>query len=213
MKKIVFALGIICAMPDLSNVCAKTYMEEKSAASATVRELSDKALQKVKEHNVLMPDVIDYFWQLLDQYFAIKSIAVLALKLYWKQMNDEQKKAFASQLQNMLARTYSSRFVDFKEATCNILSEREKTKRMTEVISSVEVANKSYKVIWTFDIKQKKIVDVSIDGVSILQSIVDVTQSSIAEKKLGGFLKDWADKYENLHQDDETQQQMNSISR
>ncbi|MBE6446969.1 MAG: ABC transporter substrate-binding protein [Alphaproteobacteria bacterium] len=204
MKKIFVALSVLFAVVSLNNdkqieVYGQQQATEMSRASYFVEELANKALAKVKEPNISMTQVVDYFWILLDEYFAIKSIAILSLKLYWKQMNAEQKEAFIKHLRNMLARTYSSKFVDFKNAQCQISGEREKTQRMKEVLSSIKITDKEYKVIWTYDSKQNKIVDVSVDGVSILQSLTDVTQSAIAKKKLSVFLAEWKQKYENLH--------------
>ncbi len=168
--------------------------KELEQSKETIRVLATKALNvvKTKDINKDFEVIFDEFLNLLNQYFAMNNIAILVLKKYWRQMKENDKKEFISNLSNMLSRTYSIQFANFKEAEFKVTGAKHKSKKQILVYSKASVPGKEpIQITWTIWNKTGKILDVNVGSVSIVFELSQGILAKVAESSLARFLKDF----------------------
>ncbi len=168
--------------------------KELYQSKETIRVLATNALNvvKTKDINKDFEVIFDEFLNLLNQYFAMNNIAILVLKKYWRQMKENDKKEFISNLSNMLSRTYSIQFANFKEAEFKVTGAKYKSKKQVLVYSKASVPGKEpIQITWTIWNKTGKILDVNVGSVSIVFELSQGILAKVAESGLARFLKDF----------------------
>ena len=162
-------LGLILALvvhPSISN--AEVSGEK---AETFISSLADQAIAAMTRPNVSKLDRIKRFKVLLNENFAVKTIARYVIGRYWKRATKSQQKEYLNLFQEMLALTYVNRFSEYagenlKVMKSSINSAKDVVVHSQIVKDGIPPVNVDWQVR-SKDNKTFKIVDIKVEGVSL----------------------------------------------
>lgn len=162
-------------------------------AKTFVTNLSNNALKIVKDEKTRL----EKFKSLVHENFAITSIAKFALGQSKNKISDEtQRKEFQDCFVHMLVRTYSDQFEEFKNASISITSAKPKGSTVY-VYSKVKTpSERDIEIVWI--VKNKKIQDIKVDGISMRQVQKEYISGRISELGWNKFIANFSSEYKNL---------------
>ena len=105
------AIGLIFTLAVQASPLNAEMSGEK--AEAFISGLADQAIEAMTMPDVSKSDRIKRFKVLLNENFAIKTIARYVIGRYWKRATKVQKEEYLSLFQEMLATTYVNRFAEY----------------------------------------------------------------------------------------------------
>lgn len=128
-------------------------------------------------------------------YFDERAMAVKVLGQNWRTATAQQKQDFINEFKQLAMRTYSSNLLDYADATvsygnASLLSKN----RIAQVDVSVKNSDgKVYPLMLTLINKknQWKIMDVSMEGLSVVTIYHDALAEEIAQKGLQGIIDEY----------------------
>ena len=140
-------------------------------AEAFISGLADQAIKAMTMPNVSKPDRVKRFKILLNENFAIKTIARYVIGRYWKRATKTQKEEYLSLFQEMLALSYVNRFSEYAGENLKVIKSSVSNSKDAMVHSQiVRDGTKPVNVDWQVRSKDNitfKIVDIKVEGVSL----------------------------------------------
>ena len=140
-------------------------------AEAFISGLADQAIQAMTMPNVSKPDRVKSFKILLNENFAIKTIARYVIGRYWKKATKNQKEEYLSLFQEMLAVSYVNRFSEYAGENLKVIKSSVSSSKVAIVHSQiVREGTQPVNVDWQVRSKDNiifKIVDIKVEGVSL----------------------------------------------
>lgn len=135
-----------------------------------VKEVVTKGITLFSDQETTPQIQRDSFRELLKESFDMNVVAKFSIGSYWRQMNEEQKKAYLNTFENYIVNIYSKQFSDykgqqfeFKNRTINIGAD--------VIVSSDLVVRSGDHIHVDWRVRNKsgefKIIDVVISGVSM----------------------------------------------
>ena len=140
-------------------------------AEAFISGLADQAIQAMTMPNVSKADRVKRFKVLLNENFAIKTIARYVIGRYWKKATKAQKEEYLSLFQEMLAISYVNRFSEYAGENLKVIKSTISSKKDAIVHSQI-VRDGTQPVTVDWQIRSRdnitfKIVDIKVEGVSL----------------------------------------------
>lgn len=125
-------------------------------------------------------------------YFNFERMTQLAVARYWRSASDQQKADLIREFKTQLIRTYSRTLLLYRNAASEILSEKMNDKGRVNV--KLEVNNEQGQATLLFLLMEKvqdqwKIIDVNVEGVSIVISARSRFAEGINKKGIDGFIQ------------------------
>ena len=170
----------------------------QKAAEEFIQSLGSTAIGVINRPKITTKEVQQEFRSLLQEKFALKSIARYSLGKNFRVLSEEEKKDFLECFEKMLARFFSSRFSEYKSAKLTVTGSRKKSSKQVLVDSKVVMPNKEdIRVVWSVYATDNglKVYDAIISDVSISNMQRSEFTSKISEKGLKRFLADFIGKY------------------
>ncbi|MBH89754.1 MAG: toluene tolerance protein [Magnetovibrio sp.] len=163
------AIGLIFTLAVQASPLNAEMSGEK--AEAFISGLADQAIEAMTMPDVSKSDRIKRFKVLLNENFAIKTIARYVIGRYWKRATKVQKEEYLSLFQEMLATTYVNRFAEYAGENLKVIKSTVSSDKDAIVHSQiVRDGTQPVNVDWQVRSKDNvifKIVDIKVEGVSL----------------------------------------------
>lgn len=189
MKKIVTIFGFLTFFMVFNQAQALQSpipMLEK-VSSDIIGELAKNKNRLKQNPSIVHNAVKRYFVPEVDVYGMARS--VLGRKA-WRRANKTQRKIFANEFTDLVIRTYSSPLSEYSDETVKFLPIRGGFQKRFVMVNSVIVRKSANNIPLSYSLINKrgkwKIYDVSIEGVSLLQSF----RSQFAQQLQTGSIDD-----------------------
>jgi phospholipid transport system substrate-binding protein len=143
-------------------------------AEAFIAGLADQAIDAMTMPNASQSDRIESFKVLLNENFAVKTIARYVIGRHWKKATKSQKEEYLNLFQELLAVTYANRFSEYAGENLNVVKSSVSSAKDTVVHSQiVREGTQPVSVHWhvrSSDNVTFKIIDIKVEGVSLGQT-------------------------------------------
>ena len=143
-------------------------------AEAFIAGLADQAIDAMTMPNASQSDRIESFKLLLNENFAVKTIARYVIGRHWKKATKSQKEEYLNLFQELLAVTYANRFSEYAGENLNVVKSSVSSAKDTVVHSQiVREGTQPVSVNWhvrSSDNVTFKIIDIKVEGVSLGQT-------------------------------------------
>ena len=160
-------------------------------AKKFVEVLADDAIRSLTVNDISKAERESRFRNLVIRNFAIKSIGKFALGRYWRKASDPVRKEYLRLFEDLMVATYAHRFNNYAGESLKITHAEVRGKSDVIIYSTmIRIdAIKPLKVawrVWGSKSGSYKIVDITVEGISMIQTQRSEFGSFI--KKNGGTL-------------------------
>jgi len=178
---------LILAVP-VSAAWANT---DAARAQKLIEDLTRQALTILKTEKGDIGARERKFRSVLTQYFAMQSISKRVAGHHWQDMSSPQRQEFQRLFGEWVLKTYSRRFGGYEGETIAVEKASAVGKDSVLVQTKLKGEKRNNKVDWRLVEESKgrlKIVDVSVDGISMLTAQKSEVASIIKNKGVDGLL-------------------------
>lgn len=146
-------------------------------AEQFIRNVADRGMNFLTNEDLTLQERKRKFRQILIDSFDINTIARFSLGRYWRKATPDQREEYLQLFKDMIIAVYSNRFDEYSGQQLKVKNSRPEGERdvlvSTEIISPGETSDVVVRWRIRYQDGQYKIIDVIIEGVSML-----VTQRS-----------------------------------
>jgi phospholipid transport system substrate-binding protein len=143
-------------------------------AEAFITGLADQAIETMTMPNVSKSERVKHFKVLLNENFAVKTIARYVIGRYWNRASQSEKEEYLNLFQEMLAINYVNRFSEYAGENLNVIKSSVSSSKDAVVHSQiVRDGTQPVSVDWQVRSKDNvtfKIIDIKVEGVSLGQT-------------------------------------------
>jgi phospholipid transport system substrate-binding protein len=160
-------------------------------AKKLIEDLTQQALQVLRTEKGDLAQREAKFRTILTNYFAMQSISRTVAGKHWQDMSPKQQAEFQKLFSEWVLKTYSRRFGGYNGEAIKIGDTSAVGRDSILVYTTVTGPNRDNKVAWRVrqdGREQNKIVDVSVDGVSMLVTQKSEIASIVKSKGVDGML-------------------------
>ena len=184
-----FVFSMILSMVVCFSDFSKADEEELSVSppSQFIQELGDTALMSLTVKDISRKAREKRVREILQKKFDIQTIARFALGTYWREATKSQRKEYMILFENMIVRTYTTRFEDYSSQKLKITGDIPSGKRDFLVFSQIlQEDGPPVNLEWRLRKKNDKlrIIDVVVEGISM--SITQRSDFSSVIQRGGG---------------------------
>jgi phospholipid transport system substrate-binding protein len=181
-----FALAIVAA--PASFAAANT---DPSQAKSLIKDLTQQAITILKTERGDLEQRESKFRTILSKYYAMQSISQTVAGQHWRDMSPKQQSEFQKLFSEWVLKTYSRRFGGYEGEGISVDDASAVGRDSILVQTTVSGPSRNNKVAWRVrqdGKEQNKIVDVSVDGVSMLVTQRSEIASIVKNKGVDGML-------------------------
>ena len=151
---------------------------------AVITTLADKALAEIKKNSAARPQMEANFKVLLETYFDVPSISRFVLARYWRVATEAERAEFTKLFEQLVVQSYAARFSEYSGETFKINNVVKNQPDPGDAIvhSTIQAAGQEpVRADWRLKATggHYRIVDVKIEGVSMVQTFRDEFASVI----------------------------------
>ena len=143
-------------------------------AEAFISGLAAQAIEAMTMSNVSQDERVSRFRVLLNENFAVKTIARYVIGRYWKRATASEKTEYIDLFQELLAVSYVNRFSEYAGENLNVVKSSVSSAKDAMVYSQiVREGTQPISVDWQVRSKDNvtfKIIDIKVEGVSLGQT-------------------------------------------
>ena len=186
MLPVLMAAVLICA-PGVA-VSANT---DGAQAKKLIEDLSKRALSVLKAEKGNLAQREAKFRTILGEYFAMSAISRTVAGQHWQEMSPDQRAEFQKLFSEWVLKTYSRRFGGYQGEKISVGDTSAVGRDSVLVQTTVSGPKRDNKVEWRVrqsGQESNKIVDVSVDGVSMLVTQRSEIASIVKNKGVGGMI-------------------------
>ena len=116
------------------------------------------------------------------------------LAKHWKTATDEQRDAFVTEFKQMLIRNYGKHLAEYSNATVTVIPDKLTEEKLYQTVSTkldTRIGSKPFQVDYVFRVTENssKVVDVRVEGMSILKTFRTAFAQEIAETSLDELIE------------------------
>ena len=116
------------------------------------------------------------------------------LAKHWKTATNEQRDAFVTEFKQMLIRNYGTHLVEYSNATVTVMPDKLTEEKLYQTVSTkldTRIGSKPFQVDYVFRVTENssKVVDVRVEGMSILKTFRTAFAQEIAETSLDELIE------------------------
>jgi phospholipid transport system substrate-binding protein len=165
------------------DIIAKTSVEVLAALKNDSREIKNNP-NKINElvDEIILP-ICDL--ERMGKYILAK---------HWKTATNEQRDAFVTEFKQMLIRNYGTHLVEYSNATVTVMPDKLTEEKLYQTVSTkldTRIGSKPFQVDYVFRVTENssKVVDVRVEGMSILKTFRTAFAQEIAETSLDELIE------------------------
>ena len=193
---------LLCILPWVS--CAESTTAAQVADPAVVMKVAiDDVLAQLKSHEALYKDNPQQLRVMVADtvlpYFNVARIAQLALAQHWRSTTAPQRDAYVREFQRYLIRTYTETLFIYRNAKPEMLGTHYNDKDNHKATLKLRATNEKGEPVILFlrlELKDDnwKVVDINVEGVSLVITTRGVFDEEIKKVGLDTFLINLAEK-------------------
>ncbi len=199
-------LGIvISALSLLLLLSCPTAAATEQRASDVVRVTVDGVLERLAAERQELERHPERIYALVNELvvprFDFVSMSRWVLGASWKQASEEQRQAFIEQFRNLLVRTYAKALLEYSDEEIKYLDTvTRENSRLVTVNTEMQSSGGGVPLNYRMHIAdgQWKVVDVSVDGISLISTYRGSFRSEIKKNGLDALIKRLAERNDNL---------------
>lgn len=166
---------------------------EQMGPHEVIEQTSEHVLSALKQEETEIKSNPNRINELVDQIILpicdVERMGKYILAKHWKTATDQQKATFVQEFQQMLIRTYGKHVVEYTNAEITVLPEKSSQEKLYQTVNTIlDTRNgvKPLQIDYVFRVADNaaKIVDVRVEGMSILKTFRTAFTKEIAETSL-----------------------------
>lgn len=180
-----------CITPLVVNAEDKSPQEiiEKTS-SAVLAALSSDA-EEIKDNPSKINELVN---EIILPICDLERMSKYILAKHWKSASDEQRKAFTSEFQQILIRNYGSHLAEYSDSKVTVLSNNVDEEKLYQTVSTkleTSIGSRPFQLDYIFRVTEEssKVVDVRVDGMSILKTFRTAFTQEIADTSLASLIE------------------------
>ncbi len=165
---------------------------DPAQAKSLITDLTQQAITILKTEKGDLEQRENKFRTILSKYFAMQSISRTVAGQHWREMSPKQQADFQKLFSEWVLKTYSRRFGGYEGEDISVDDASAVGHDSVLVHTTVKGPSRNNKVSWRVRQNGKernKIVDVSVDGVSMLVTQRSEIASIVKNKGVDGMLE------------------------
>ena len=189
LRSLLLTLALIAALvAPTSPAAADT---DAPRAKKLIEDLTQRALEVLKTEKGDLAQRESKFRTMLADYFAMQTISRTVAGKHWQEMSPQQRDEFQKLFSEWVLKTYARRFGGYQGETIAVNDASAVGRDSILVHTVVKGPSRGNKVDWRVRQsggEQNKIVDVSVDGVSMLVTQKSEIAAIVKNKGVDGML-------------------------
>jgi len=169
-------------------------------AEAFMRDLTENGITMIKKGEYTKEQREQEFRRIVRKGFALETIGKFVVGRYWQKMNEDQQREYQELFSEWLLKTYAGRLGGYNGQTLEVVKSMETDSRYKDVIVSTRVIrtdgqppiNADWRVRKFGD--EYKIIDVSIEGASMIGTQRKEFESVIQKVGVSGLIDNLRDR-------------------
>jgi phospholipid transport system substrate-binding protein len=164
---------------------------DPNQAKSLIQDLTQQAITILKTEKGDLEQRESKFRTMLLKYFAMQSISQTVAGQHWREMSAKQQSDFQKLFSEWVLKTYSRRFGGYEGENISVEDASAVGRDSVLVQTTVSGPSRNNKVAWRVrqdGKEQNKIVDVSVDGVSMLVTQRSEIAAIVKNKGVDGML-------------------------
>ena len=162
----------------------------ESSSTVFVKELADDALSALTNPDTPRDERVERFRKLFSERFAISTIGRFVLGRHWKNASKEEQDEYLGLFETLMVQKYVDRFEQYSGETLEILravADKETRATVQTRLIRPDASKPAVRMDWLIGTKEDvmKVVDVSVEGASMAQTLRADFASIIRQKGAG----------------------------
>jgi phospholipid transport system substrate-binding protein len=184
-------------------------------AEAIVRQTTDQVIDRLVAEKVQLKAHPERIYELIHElvipHFDFPSMAKWVLGKSWREASEQQRSAFVDEFQTLLVRTYAKALLEYSEEVIKFLpSEPNPQSNLIVVKTEVEQPGGTMPIPIHYRMHvsggEWKVVDVSVDGVSLVSTYRGSFASEIQKGGLDALIAKLAERNQKLTMSDQPEE-------
>ena len=178
-------------MPLLCSAEHKTHHQIVQETAEQVLDVLKHDEDAIRKNPNKINDLID---EIILPVCDLERMSKYILAKHWKTASDDQRTEFTNEFKQMLIRTYGKHMVEYSDAVITVLPEKNIEKKLYQTVNTeLDLKNGSepLQISYVFRTTEDsaKMVDVRVEGMSILKTFRTVFTYEIAETSLEALIE------------------------
>ncbi|NNC66790.1 MAG: ABC transporter substrate-binding protein [Gammaproteobacteria bacterium] len=195
LKKSVFIYTLItmmlCFIPWVVSAEDKTPHEIIEQTSTEVLAALKNDSSEIKSNPNKINELVE---EIILPICDLERMGKYILAKHWKTATDEQRDSFVTEFKQMLIRNYGKHLAEYSNATVTVIPEKLVEEKLYQTVSTkldTRIGSKPFQVDYVFRVTEdsSKVVDVRVEGMSILKTFRTVFSQEIAETSLDELIQ------------------------
>lgn len=195
LKKSVFIYTLIttmlCLIPWVVSAEDKTPHEIIEQTSTEVLAALKNDSSEIKSNPNKINELVE---EIILPICDLERMGKYILAKHWKTATDEQRDSFVTEFKQMLIRNYGKHLAEYSNATVTVIPEKLVEEKLYQTVSTkldTRIGSKPFQVDYVFRVTEdsSKVVDVRVEGMSILKTFRTVFAQEIAETSLDELIQ------------------------
>jgi len=184
-------LSILCLAPWVVNAEDKTPHEIIERTSTEVLTVLKNDASGIKNNPNKINELVD---EIILPICDVERMGKYILAKHWKTASDDQRNAFVGEFKQMLIRNYGKHLAAYSNATVTVIPLKITEEKLYQTVSTeldTRIGSKPFQVDYVFRVTDDstKVVDVRIEGMSILKTFRTAFTQEIAETSLESLIE------------------------
>ncbi len=182
---------MVCVVPIVVNADDSTPHKIIEKTSARVLSALKEDAVEIKNNPNKINDVVD---EIILPICDLERMGKYILAKHWKTATLEQRNAFIVEFKQMLIRNYGTHLAEYSNATVTVMPDNVAEEKLYQTVSTkldTQIGTKPFQVDYVFRVAEgtAKIVDVRVEGMSILKTFRTAFTKEIAETSLAELIE------------------------
>lgn len=182
---------MLCLIPWVVSAEDKTPHEIIEQTSTEVLAALKNDSSEIKSNPNKINELVD---EIILPICDLERMGKYILAKHWKTATDEQRDSFVTEFKQMLIRNYGKHLAEYSNATVTVIPEKLAEEKLYQTVSTkldTRIGSKPFQVDYVFRVTEdsSKVVDVRVEGMSILKTFRTVFAQEIAETSLDELIQ------------------------
>ena len=178
-------------VPTIVSAEDKTLYEVIERTSAEVLTALNKDSDEIESNPNKINELVE---EIILPICDLERMGKYILAKHWKTATEEQRDAFVSEFKKMLIRNYGTHLAEYSNATVTVMPNKITEEKLYQTVNTkldTHIGSKPFQVDYVFRVDEdiSKIVDVRVEGVSILKTFRTAFAQEISETSLAELIE------------------------
>lgn len=186
-----FVIMLLCITPWVVSAEDKSPHDIIEQTSAEVLTALKNDSSEIKNNPNKINELVD---EIILPICDLERMGKYILAKHWKTATDNQRDAFVTEFKQMLIRNYGKHLAEYSNATVTVMPDKSAEEKLYQTVSTkldTRIGSKPFQVDYVFRVTENssKVVDVRVEGMSILKTFRTVFSQEIAETSLDDLIE------------------------